>query len=104
MDPIDNEALSLTDRGKRYSMLILVIAGTIKDVGEAPSGAIYSALMSLVPNIDINEYQEVIDTLVRIKVIKRGGSHLLTYQGTPAFDRALNAFDEIGRKLKNGGI
>jgi hypothetical protein len=92
------------DPGKRVTMLTLVIAGTIKDVGDAPSGSLYAMLMSLVPDLDINEYQRIMEVLKKIGVITESG-HTLRYKGNPPFDRVLAEFDELGKsvgKLEGG--
>lgn len=52
-----------------------VVAETVREVGEAPSGPIYAALMGVV---SLSEYEAVVSMLVRAKVIAKRG-HLLVW-------------------------
>lgn len=58
--------------------LLKAVADTVREVGEAPSGAIYAALMEA--GISLATYQACVDTLKRAKLVEES-NHLLTWIG-----------------------
>ena len=51
------------DQKKAALKMILAVGDTIREVGEIPSGILYSALMAHFPNITLNNYQSIMTTL-----------------------------------------
>lgn len=58
--------------------IVLAIADTIRALGEVPSGHLYARLMG---RMTIDQYNVVIDALVRAEVVKRDDCHMLTWIG-----------------------
>lgn len=57
---------------------VAAIARGIRDLGEVPSGHLYARLMSVLTK---DQYNTVIDILVKTDLIKVDGSHLITWIG-----------------------
>lgn len=51
-----------------YATMIAVIE-TVRELGEAPSGPLYAALMAKVPILTFGDYQEMIAALKRTKLV-----------------------------------
>jgi hypothetical protein len=64
----------------RAMALTEIIADTIREVKEAPSGVLYSALMG---HMSLDQYEQTIRLLVSRNLIKKAG-HLLTWIGPAA--------------------
>jgi hypothetical protein len=60
----------------KSEMLKQIIAETIRELGSAPSGHVYAAIMGLVT---LDEYQTIVNDLVRSGDITERG-HLLTWK------------------------
>ena len=54
--------------------VVYAILSTVKDVGSAPSGHIYAAMLD---KVSYNQYSGIIDGLVKAKLIKVNG-HVIT--------------------------
>ena len=65
---------------KRSIEVAGAIAEAIRDTGEVPSGTLYALVMS---HLSLSEYESVIDTLVKVKLITNNG-HLLRWVGEHA--------------------
>lgn len=61
-------------------LLVLTVAETVRDLREVPSGHLYAALLPNVPNLSATDYQLVVDSLKRCKLIEEK-SHLLRWVG-----------------------
>jgi len=58
--------------------VVTAIADAIRDLKEVPSGTLYAAVMS---KVSIDEYEKIIGIIEGAGLIKRSGSHLLTWIG-----------------------
>jgi hypothetical protein len=73
--------------------VIRAVADAIKELGEVPSGHLYASLMG---QLSLSEYEQVIDILVRGGLVHRGAGYLLIWVG-PAKG------EMTGVELKDGG-
>jgi hypothetical protein len=53
-------------------------AAAIRELGSVPSGHLYARVQD---RVSLASYEAIIDTLIRAKVVRRDGSHLLTWIG-----------------------
>lgn len=58
-----------------YLNAVRALADAIKELGEVPSGHLYTSVMG---SINLQQYERMIETLVRSGVIRRNG-HLLVW-------------------------
>jgi hypothetical protein len=85
----------MTDDEKRKLINLMSIASTIKDLGEAPSGHIYTAMMEQ-RNITLDEYEVHISLLIKLGAISRTHGHLLKWEGkAAAINKAIEAVDKL---------
>ena len=67
------------ERRLRGAMEIVAAVGeAIRDLKEVPSGHLYARLMG---SMSLEEYQFVIDILIRAELVERDPSHLLRWIG-----------------------
>lgn len=73
----------MTPEQRRAALLtIQAIVECLRDLGEVPSGEFYARLMAMpgFSNTSASDYQALIDSLKRAKLIKES-NHLLTWIG-----------------------
>jgi hypothetical protein len=68
------------DPAKAKTMLrvAMIVAETIRELGEVPSGHLYAQLMG---HMSLECYESIILGLTGAKLVKRDGSHLLRWVG-----------------------
>ena len=71
--------LTETDQKKIALKVLMAVAETIREVGEAPSGTIYAALMS--HGCTMSQYEAIIGTLTRAGLVRETSAHLLVWIG-----------------------
>ncbi len=69
--PTDQETQAIID-------MMSAVGGVIKELGSVPSGHLYAQLMGL---LRLDVYEATIDTLVRLKLVRRDRNHMLTWIG-----------------------
>lgn len=73
--------LTTTDEKKAALQTALAvcyaITDTIKEMGEAPAGVIYAALMQRFPSISLGDYQNLERTILNTKLVKKQGDLLI---------------------------
>ena len=75
MDPNKHDVLSAIE-------LVRIVAVSISEVGEIPSGHLYAQLMDV---MDLRCFERVVTMLVDARLVEREPSHLLRWIG-PAFN------------------
>jgi len=58
--------------------MLKAVAETIQEVGSTPAGPMYAMLMG---TITLNDFNAMIDMLVKSGLVKRDGNHMLTWIG-----------------------
>ena len=58
--------------------IVAAVGSAIHDLGQVPSGHLYARLMD---RLTLAQYESIISTLIRAKMVKRDGNHLLTWCG-----------------------
>ena len=58
---------------KAFVQIVKVVADTIKELGEVPSGHLYAQVMGL---MSLDSYQNIINTLVRSGIVTEKGNLL----------------------------
>lgn len=69
--------------------VIVAVADTIREVGEVPSGYLYSSLMASMPGLTFNGYQSIIASLKGAGLVTET-AHLLRWSG-PAIPKSAEA-------------
>lgn len=79
---------------KQMMATALVIAETVRELGEVPSGHLYAGLMG---KVSYYEYERCLGILIHAGLISRSGHHLLTWAGPliPAGVPATEATDTV---------
>ena len=72
------ENTSTQDPATKIKLMALVVAETIREVRQVPSGHLYAMLMG---KMSIATYEAIINTLINAKLVKRDGHHMLTWVG-----------------------
>jgi hypothetical protein len=68
-----------TDAQVRAALKMLqAVAEAIREVGSTPAGPMYAMLCGV---MSLNDFNNIIDMLVKSKLVKRDGSHMLTWIG-----------------------
>lgn len=68
-----------TDAQVRAALAMLrAVADAIQEVGQAPAGPMYAMLAG---TISLNDFNAMIDMLVKSGLVKRDGNHMLTWIG-----------------------
>ena len=73
--------MSKTSDAIRAVRIAHVVAETIRDLGEVPSGHLYARLMGV---MELHQYEQVIDLLIGAQLIERTPAHLLRWIGPAA--------------------
>lgn len=58
--------------------MMKAVADAIRDLGQTPSGDLYAVVMG---HMSLATYEQIIDRLVKAKLVRRDPSHLLTWIG-----------------------
>ncbi len=74
-----NQILPTSDPKQVALKILMAVAETIREVGEAPSGPLYAGLMA--QGCTLGQYQGIINTLKGAKLIEETDSHLLRWIG-----------------------
>lgn len=70
--------MAITATEKKAALKVLMaVAETIRECGEAPAGTLYAGLMN---HVDIHGFEAIIRTLKNAGLVKESG-HLLTWIG-----------------------
>lgn len=77
--------------------LVAAVGEAIAELGEVPSGHLYTALTSA-RGININDYNRIIDVLINARLVKRTNSHLLIWVGPRPIPRKV--VDNGGRPAR----
>jgi hypothetical protein len=56
----------------------MAVAEAIRELGEVPSGHLYARVM---PYVSASAYDRILGILIEAKLVRRSGSHLLTWIG-----------------------
>jgi hypothetical protein len=56
----------------------MAVAEAIRELGEVPSGHLYARVM---PYVSAAAYDRILGILIEAKLVRRSGSHLLTWIG-----------------------
>lgn len=74
-----SNGLPTADQIRAAVGLVAAVGETIAELGEVPSGHLYTALSTR--NITIGEYNRILDVLINARLVKRTNSHLLIWIG-----------------------
>lgn len=70
--------MTTSEKAKALLGIVQAIADSIREVGSAPEGVLYAACMG---NMRLDQFERIIDMLIRAKLIQRDSSHVLTWIG-----------------------
>ena len=59
-------------------LMARAVADAIRELGSVPSGHLYARLMGV---LSLDAYEQIIGALISAGVVRRDGSHLLTWIG-----------------------
>lgn len=91
--------MAMTKEERLKMLQVVSIAGTIKDLGSAPTGPMYMALMHRWPDMSAAEFNDLINILEHSNAVRRSG-HVLTWLNNPMWNTTVDKLDALARRVE----